>query len=352
MKKLMTWMGMGLLVMGLLTACSDNGAVLTIGAQAVPVGEATFVLRELETLYEEQYGPSIWSQGFEGTTFNDMAKGAAIESITRLYISKDVADKNGIVLSDEEMAKVDTLVEQYLSTGTEAALKEDNISLEDVKNIFVLNAIGEKLMDKELVGFEVDQAILDEALAGDTNYQQIETFGVDGVLEEVTAQHVLIATTGEDGTPLDEGAKAQALVKAEEVLAKARDGVDFTKLVEDYSDDPGAETNSGIYTFYRGQMVPEFEAAAFTMEIDEVKIVESQFGYHIIVKQAHNYPDDAQIQSVEEYKVFLVAQYTLAQKQAEFDKLYEIWKNDYSVTLNEGIWGNVQTTYEQNQQGQ
>jgi len=350
MKKLIAVLMIGLLSVGLLTACSNGGAVLTIGDQEVSVGEATFVLRELEAMYEQQYGPDIWSQGVEGSTFDQIAKEAAIESITRLYISKDIAENSKIELSDEESAAIDTTMEEYLAINPEESLKEDGITLEDVKNIFMLNAIGEKLMDEELVGFEVDQALLDESLANDMTYQQIEAFGVDGVLEQVTAQHVLISTVSDDGSDLDDEAKAAALVTAEEVLAKAKDGVAFDGLVADYSQEPGWTSNGGIYTFYRGEMVTEFEDAAFSMEIGDIQMVESQFGYHIILKIDHTYPDDEQIQNVEDYKGYLVDQYTMSQKQAEYDKLYDEWKKNYDITVDDKIWGDVKTGYELSQE--
>jgi parvulin-like peptidyl-prolyl isomerase len=62
-----------------------------------------------------------------------------------------------------------------------------------------------------------------------------------------------------------------------------RAGEDFAKLAKKYSDDPGSKDNGGEYTFPRGKMVPEFEAAAFSLKTNEVSdIVTTQFGYHII----------------------------------------------------------------------
>lgn len=349
MKKLLSVLMVAVVSLGLLSACGNNGStVITIGDASVPVGEATFVLRELETLYEQQYGAEIWTQGVEGVTFDQVAKEGAMESLTRLYISKDVAKANDVTLSDEEEAKIVAMMDEYLLVNTEDALKDDGITLADVKNIFMLNALGEKLMDTLLVGFEADEALLDEALANDMTYQQIEQFGVDGVLEQVTAQHVLISTITEEGIDLTEDEKAEALIRAEEVFQKAQDGVAFDGLVADYSDDPGWTNNGGIYTFYRGEMVAEFEAAAFTMAIGDIEMVESQFGYHIIVKQDHTYPDESQVQNVKDYQDYLVDQYTMTQRQEEYDKLYDQWKDNYDITLDESVWSKVKTTYEMN----
>lgn len=349
MKKILSTLMIAVVSLGLLSACASNDTtVITIGEEAVPVGEATFVLRELETMYEQQYGPEIWAQGIEGVTFDQIAKDGAMESLTRLYISKNVAEENAITLDADEEAEITAMMDAYLVTTSEDVLKEDGISVDDVKNIFMLNALGEKLMATQLVGFEVDEALLDEALANDMTYQQIEQFGVDGILEQVTAQHVLISIVGEDGTDLTDEEKAAALTTAEEVFQKAKDGVAFDGLVADYSDDPAWIENGGIYTFYRGEMAAAFEEAAFSMEIGDIEMVESQFGYHILLKQDHIYPDDSQVQNVKDYQAYLVEQYTMTQRQEEYDKLYDEWRQNYDINLDEQVWDKIETTYEMN----
>jgi parvulin-like peptidyl-prolyl isomerase len=69
----------------------------------------------------------------------------------------------------------------------------------------------------------------------------------------------------------------------EGILKRARAGEDFAKLAKDYSEDPGSKDKGGEYTFPRGQMVAEFEAAAFSLGTNQVSdIITTRFGYHII----------------------------------------------------------------------
>jgi len=72
--------------------------------------------------------------------------------------------------------------------------------------------------------------------------------------------------------------------KAEEVLKRAKAGEDFTKLAKEFSTEPGAKEKGGdLGWFGHGQMVPEFEEAAFKLKPGEIsEIVETKFGYHII----------------------------------------------------------------------
>ena len=73
-------------------------------------------------------------------------------------------------------------------------------------------------------------------------------------------------------------------------MKRARAGEDFSKLAKEYSEDPGSKDKGGEYIFPRGQMVPEFEAAAFALGTNQVSdVVTTQFGYHVI-KLSEKFP--------------------------------------------------------------
>lgn len=81
----------------------------------------------------------------------------------------------------------------------------------------------------------------------------------------------------------DGAANAQAKAKAESILKEVQAGGDFTELAKKYSQDSSAAAGGDLGFFGKGQMVPEFETAAFGLEVNQVSgIVKTKYGYHII----------------------------------------------------------------------
>ncbi|HEY1789682.1 MAG TPA: peptidylprolyl isomerase [Verrucomicrobiae bacterium] len=109
--------------------------------------------------------------------------------------------------------------------------------------------------------------------------------------EMVHVRHVLFMTVDpQTREPLADDVVAQKLKLANDVLAKARAGADFAKLAEQYSDDTATKDNGGDLPPFaratadpRHAMVPEFEAAAFSLTNNQISdLVKTVYGYHII----------------------------------------------------------------------
>ncbi|AKV01877.1 Peptidyl-prolyl cis-trans isomerase PpiD [Labilithrix luteola] len=103
--------------------------------------------------------------------------------------------------------------------------------------------------------------------------------------KKIGARHVLIQWMGSERASSQVlRTREQALVIAQEVHRRAKGGEDLGRLAVEYSDEPGAASRGGsLGRFGSGQMVPAFEAAAFTLDVGEISdIVETPFGFHII----------------------------------------------------------------------
>lgn len=102
---------------------------------------------------------------------------------------------------------------------------------------------------------------------------------------KIGARHVLVQWMGSERAASSiVRSREQALSVAREVLRRARNKEDFARLAIEYSDEPGAGGRGGsLGRFGRGQMVGDFDAAAFKLEVGQISdIVETPFGFHII----------------------------------------------------------------------
>jgi protein-export membrane protein SecD len=116
--------------------------------------------------------------------------------------------------------------------------------------------------------------------------------------KEIKANHLLICYEGSERC--ESGlSKEEARNKISELKEDATKD-NFIDLVKANSTEPGASESGGdLGWFSRGQMVPEFEDAAYNMEVGGIsEVVETPFGFHLIYKQ-----DERQI---EEYKISFI----------------------------------------------
>jgi peptidyl-prolyl cis-trans isomerase D len=97
--------------------------------------------------------------------------------------------------------------------------------------------------------------------------------------ERVHVRHILIKTTDKS-----DAEKKQLLTKAQDVLKQVKAGGNFEDLAKKNSDDPGSAAKGGdLGWVVKGQMVPEFENACFSLKPGETSnIVTTTYGYHIV----------------------------------------------------------------------
>src|SRR5271166_1192038 len=143
------------------------------------------------------------------------------------------------------------------------------------------------------------------------------------VPEQVKVSHILIKTPlpGPDGK-VDEKGLAEAQRRAEDLQKQLKSGTKFETLAEKYSEDPGSAKQGGSLGWVgKGQTVPEFEKAAFSLPKGQTSdLVKSSYGFHIIRVDDKQ---DAHMKSLDEVKADIEPMLKqqkgqqIAQKQAE-----------------------------------
>jgi peptidyl-prolyl cis-trans isomerase D len=157
--------------------------------------------------------------------------------------------------------------------GLEATDAELNAYFEAHKNELKIpekRKVKYALIDMQAAREKIQVSPEDIQRSYEDNQQQYST------PEQVRASHILLKTEGKD--------EAAVKKQAEEVLAKARGGADFAELAKQYSEDDASKVKGGDLDYFgKGQMVPEFDKAAFSMTPGQISdLVKTQYGFHII----------------------------------------------------------------------
>jgi len=131
--------------------------------------------------------------------------------------------------------------------------------------------------------------------------------------------------------------KLQKRKKAEEVLQMIKSGQSFEKLAQKYSEDETTKQKSGDLGYFRkGQMVKEFEDAAFSLNIGEISsVVKTSYGFHII-----KVTDRKQL-SLNEVKDEIKSTIESQKKDEYYQSLVEKWKKEAKIKKFEDVLKSV-----------
>ncbi len=263
-------------------------AVATVGDRTITrdelLKEAKPILRMIQMQQGDQEVPQEqWLELARDVTEGLIEKGILL----------DLAAAEGLKPSpekgDAELAKLFTEVPEE---QVKAVIAQQGMSLDDLKEQLVVAGTIREWVD----GYAAKVEVTDQEVAAfyEANPERFATE------ESVEASHILVrpkelpeaemsALTPEEQTIQKDKAKAEAKAKAEGLLKRLQDGEDFGTVAEAESDCPSGKANKGsLGEFGRGMMVKPFEDAAFTLEPGTMSgLVETSFGYHIILPTKH-----------------------------------------------------------------
>ncbi|MCX6998369.1 MAG: peptidylprolyl isomerase [Kiritimatiellaeota bacterium] len=187
--------------------------------------------------------------------------------IMQKLLTREV-EKAKIVVTSNDLAQAKQEIPLPPGMTFEQALEAQGMTAQDFENMVrIKNLLDQKTAAVAAVTEADLKKYYDE---NKSRFEQPET---------VTARHILIAVPEKAEAKVKAEKKAQAEALRQQLLK----GGDFAALAKQHSEDPGSKDKGGEYTFPRGQMMPAFEQAAFSNDLNKIgPLVETDFGYHIL----------------------------------------------------------------------
>src|SRR5450432_546295 len=178
-------------------------------------------------------------------------------------------------------------------------------SAEDMQGYFKANLARYQAPEKKGLAILIaDQTRLEQSVTPtDADLQRLYNQNQDSyrTKERVRVRHILVMTQGKP--PADE---AKLKAKADDLLKQVRAGADFAKLAKENSEDPGSKDKGGEYWIqHDGQMVKDFEDAAFRLKPGQSDLIRTSYGYHVFQVMEHQ---DAGLRTFAEVKPELSAE--------------------------------------------
>lgn len=270
--------------------------VATLGSAEITASDYLYWLYRVIDDYLAQFGGQMttlpWdSEMQDGLTFGQYMLDDALDVASYYCTVRQMALDAGLSPDPEVAATVD---QQYADLVFQAGAKEE----------LVIHSLWTQMLTKDLLTKLNEHSglytqLLQQRFGEDSGNSPTDA-EVMAYLEEsgqYRAKHILLATIDlETREPLDEAAIAQKKATADDLLAQLRAAEDpialFDQLMNEHSEDSGLAANPDGYTTAKGQMVAPFEEAALALQDGEIsEVVESDFGYHIILRLPMN-PDE------------------------------------------------------------
>ncbi|MBS7298269.1 MAG: peptidylprolyl isomerase [Eubacteriales bacterium] len=308
-----------------LSSCGTD-YVATAGGERITTSEFNFYLSSIKSQMSdtELATEEDWqTQEIEGMKAIDLAKERALELAAENIAYIEIADYLDVELNDAEEANAEKLQQNFIAQyggkkNYDIALKQLGVDDDFIEMLCESQIYSEKLAKLAAAENPVTDAERDAAFEKISN-------------EYYNAKHILFATVDTSTRqPLSDEVKAEKKIKAEEVYQRILGGEDYDLLMNELSEDPGLETNPDGYLFGSGEMVPEFEQCTASLAYNEVGLVESSLGFHIIKRL----PLDKASVSEQIESVAMLDKLTVAM---------DLWKEQagFSVIKNEDVFRSI-----------
>lgn len=261
---------------------------------------------------------SFWTNPIDGNDPVVYAREISLNSAIRLRIITQKARELGVQLTDKDEILVQ---EKMKSKEVVQEIKEFGIEEKEIEK-----TIRESILADKLTNF-----ITRDVNLTDEEFNRFLSENNDLVNRYIT-RHILFKTIDENQKELPRDKQKDIQKLALEVYEKAKEGQDFSKLAQKYSEDTKTKENGGLYVFYKGEPVKEYENAVLNLTPGQLsQPIRTEYGYHIIKLEAITKPEGEEFERLK--KMYRDA-YAGQKRSDYFEEQFNKWKQQSEIKTN------------------
>lgn len=219
------------------------------------------------------------------------------KTITADELYKELKSQNGetvvINIIDEYILNKEYKTTDEMKQAAKSTIESyKNTYGDNYKSFLEYNGIKD---DSELKDLLIKNSkltlVTEDYIKNNLTEKEMKKYYDEKIVGDIEAKHILISYEKDENLTDEENnaKKEEAKKKAEELIERLKKGEDFSTLAKEYSDDKASKENGGSLGYFNtGDMVEAFETAAYNLDVNEytTKPVETEYGYHIIMKTA------------------------------------------------------------------
>ena len=277
---------------------------------------------------EEQYMQYRLQGGIKGSASSIRCEILEDQLFRKLMLNQ--AELDSIEVTDTQIeSEMDYRIRYYLAQlgSQEKVEKYFNKTMAEIKDELRTIIRDQKMIE------EVQRNIVDGVSATPSDVREFFSSIPSDSIPMVSAQYEIAELVKKPPITLDE--KLEVKDRLYGLRSRILKGERFSTMALLYSEDPGSAKKGGELGFKgRGELVPEFEAAAFALKDGEIsEVVETEYGYHIIqmIERRGDYVNVRHI-----LLTVKVSPEALQQAYNELDSIANLIRND-SITFDEAV---------------
>ena len=267
-------------------SCSSSNVVMTVGDRKITKDEYVATAMSIKTQFITDNGleedDELWDQYVDSTYTSTVQQ--YLDSMVQSYL---ISYNLYAIHFDELGLSIDKETEDMIKTTLDTYINQYG-SKEKLNEALATQGFSYESFESQYYNEAKKAAIIMYYFGPEGKKSPVSEQAILEYYSEYYSKikHVFLSTKDKESNDLSKPEKEAVGKKAQEIYDKAVSGADFEALIDEYGEDPGMATNPDGYIFSTEDTSYNtmFHKAAFEMKANDIRLLQTNLGYHIMKK--------------------------------------------------------------------